>query len=84
MLAKKKLRLYSVLPITAIGVPTINHKENQMRTTVKYAAYRNGVKICQSTRTFDKMVLESYAKREIARAHGVSPDDIEIISMITN
>ena len=55
-----------------------------MRTTVKYAAYRNGVKICQSTRTFDKMVLESYAKREIARAHSVSADDIEIISMITN
>lgn len=53
-----------------------------MRTTVEYAAYRNGVKISGSTRIFTGEVSEDYAKREIARAHGVSPDDIVIISII--
>ena len=52
-----------------------------MKTTVKYAAYRNGVKISQGTRIFIGEVLEGYAKREIARAHCVNPDDVEIISI---
>ena len=50
-----------------------------MRTIVKYAAYRNGVNICSSTRIFSGHVSESYAKREIARQHNVNPSDIEII-----
>ncbi len=55
-----------------------------MSTKVTYAAYRNGVKICQSSRTFSGEVSASYAKREIARAHNVSPSDVEIISMSKN
>ena len=55
-----------------------------MSTKVTYAAYRNGAKICQSSRTFTGEVSASYAKREIARAHGVSPSDVEIISITKN
>ena len=73
--------LYSDLSITAIDFPIINYKEKHMKTTVKYAAYRNGVKISQGTRIFIGEVLEGYAKREIARAHCVNPDDVEIISI---
>lgn len=62
--------LHLDLSITAIDFPIINYKEKHMKTTVKYAAYRNGVKISQG-----------YAKREIARAHCVNPDDVEIISI---
>ena len=50
-------------------------------TYVRYAAYRNGAKICESSRTFSGDVTESYAKREIAKAHGIDPSDVEIISI---
>ena len=52
-----------------------------MRTIVKYAAYRNGVRICSSSRTFNGHVSESYAKREIAHQHSVDPSDVEIIEI---
>ena len=50
-------------------------------TNVRYAAYRNGAKICESSRTFTGEVSESYAKREIAKTHGVDPSNVEIISI---
>ena len=49
-----------------------------MQTVVRYAAYRNGAKICGSTRVFSGHVTEDYAKREIARQHNLTPDDISI------
>lgn len=52
-----------------------------MSTKVTYAAYRNGVKICESVRTFNGHVTEEFAKEEIAKAHHVSPDDVVIIEM---
>ena len=52
-----------------------------MNTKVTFAVYRNGAKICQSSRTFSGKVTASYVKGEIAKAHGVSPSDVEIISM---
>ena len=62
-----------------IGMPTI--WEMLMRTIVKFAVYRNGAKICQSTRTFTGNVTSSFAKREIAKAHGVAAKDVEIIEI---
>ena len=53
-----------------------------MNTRVEFAVYNDkGVKICGSARTFTGQVTQSYAKREIARAHNVSPSQVEIKSM---
>jgi len=50
-------------------------------TSVRYAAYRNGAKICESSRTFSGSVTESYAKCEIAKAHGVDPSNVKILTI---
>ena len=49
------------------------------QTRVRFAAYRNGAKVCGSSRNFPGHVSESYAKREIANSFRLTPSDIEII-----
>ena len=60
----------------------VSHEEKKMANTyVKYAAYRNGARICESSRTFNGHVTASYAKTEIAKAHGGSSVSVEILSL---